>query len=1035
MKNGLTYFMAFLCLLGLSAQAQDRLVRGKVTAATDGAPLPGVNVQVKGTNRGTTTNSEGTFSLSAAASDVLLVSSIGYTLQEVPVGSQTELTISLQENASALNEVVVTALGISREKKALGFAVQQIDGRDLTSAPDPNPLRNLAGKVAGLNVNPNAGGPGSSTRLVLRGERYVAGGDVNQPLFVIDGIPMDNSINGEANEFNGADAGDALANLNPDDIESISVLKGPNAAALYGTRAANGVVMITTKKGTAGRTSISYNTNYAADSPMYKLNFQDQYGQGEGGKYAGNSDLSWGERLGNSFTYNGTTYTAAPQDHIGAFLRTGSTWNNNLSLTAGNDLATVRFSASNVRSEGFIPNNSLNRTSLNLRATSDLSKKLTVDTKLNYIFQRVNNRPGGGEDFANPYSSVVRMPTSFPIAELENFELFTNGRPVQNFYNPNSVILGNPYWAANRLKLVENRHRLIGLAAATYRFTPKLSLLGRAGIDSYFDDSERMTYAGTPTALTNNSTSGDYSTGTNRVFELNADYLLQYNTELSSTFDLNLSTGGSLRRRSGTSAFIAAGGLDYTNLFTFNNGLRRNGGQSAPGKIEQQSLYAAAQLGFKDALFLDLTGRNDWYSTLPAANRSQFYYSATASAVLSQLLTVPDALSFLKLRASYAQAGKDASVYQTFQYLQPSAGVVGTILTNNSTRVIGDQLQPYLTTSLEFGLEARALNNRLGIDLTYYKSNTENQLFLVPLRPSSGFTSQFVNGGDIQNSGIELLLTARPVEVGTFRWDVTLNFARNRNKVIALREGLDNYGITSTRITTTSAKVGERLGELYVKGFQRHTDGRTLINPANGLPILTTGRSVYAGNVNPDWTGGLNNAFTLGNLRFEFLIDYRKGGVVASHTQAVIHGSGKALATLDGRDGSLVLPGVTATQDPTTKNWVSDGTANARAITAEAYWRFVGGRGEPVGEFFTYDATNLRLRQANLTYTVPKAAFGNGFVKGLTVGLYGRNLFFISKKAPFDPEVALNTGLGGQGLDFYGLPTTRSLGANLSVTF
>jgi TonB-linked SusC/RagA family outer membrane protein len=1016
------------------AMAQDRQISGKVTDAADGTPLPGVNVRVKGTTKGTTTDANGAYKISADGKATLVFSSVGYGNVEQRVGSGAEINTQMIAGGQ-LEEVTVTALGITREKRELAFTSREIKAKDLMSAPDPNAVRNLAGQIPGLVLNNNGGSPGSSSRLVIRGERYITGGNVNGPLIVIDGVISDNTVQGQPGEFNGADTGDALANINPDDIESISVLSGPNAAALYGTQAANGAVIVTTKKGVVGKATVTYGLNYASETPTYNIAFQNRFAQGDNGAFNAGSDNSWGPAItGQSVTYNGKSYNAAAQDHVGAFLQTGSTMTHNLSVAAGNEKTTVRFSLARTNQDGIVPTNALNRTSMNLRLSSDISKRLSLDTKLTYTYQIINNRPPGGEESSNAYSSALRMPTTYPLDELRNYEIQVNGAPRQNFYVQNAII-GNPYWVVNRQLLEEVRHRVQGMAAATFKITDNLSLMGRGSIDTYFDNTERKLFAGTPTALTNTSAAGDYTAGNNRVTVFTADFLARYRAKITEQIGIYATAGGSIENGRGINSFISSGGLDYANLFTFNNGLRRNGGQGITGGFpyERQGLYGSVQLSYKDALFLEATLRNDWSSTLPAGFNSYLYPSVAANAILSDLVAMPDIISFAKVRASYARGGRDAQPLQTIQYLNAGAGVVGTILTNSSVKVIGESLRPFFNDAIEAGLELKFLQNRIGLDFTYYKSNTINQIFNVPLRPSSGFTSEVVNGGDIQNSGIEIVLSGKIIKKKDFDWNSSLNFAQNTNKVVSLRQGLENYGISSTRISTTSAKVGDRLGEIFVLGFQRDAQGRVLVNQANGLPVLTNGRTVYVGNINPDFMMGWNNTIRYKDFSFNFLFDWRQGGVSVSHTQAVLHGLGKVEATATGRNNDFVVPGVAATQ--INGQWISDGQANARAIQAEVYWKQMGGRGTPVGELFAYDASNIRLRSASLNYSLPKSLLGKSFIKAANIGVYGRNLFFLSKNAPFDPEVGLSTGVAGQGVDFYSVPSTRSMGFNLNVTF
>ncbi len=1042
MKRKLLLSMVLCLWMAGMATAQERKVTGRVTSSEDSQPLPGVSVIVTGTTTGTTTDAAGGYSISVPATETKLTFSfIGYLKEEVAVGSQTEINISMVQDVSTLNEVVVTALGVERSRKSLGYATQELQGKDLTDVRTPNLINNLAGKVAGVVINQGTQGPGASSRVVLRGDRSLLGN--SQPLYVIDGIPIDNTQAGQVGEFGGSDLGDGIGNINPDDIESMSILRGATAAALYGSRAQNGVIMITTKKGAATKDlGISYGVSYSTESPMYDLNFQDQYAQGENGNYLFNNENSWGPKItGQSVEdWNKKTYSLASQDHVGSFFRRGSTLNNSLSINGGTEKTQLYFSATNLTSNGLVPNNQLNRTTLNLRGTVNLSSKLTFDSKITYLNQRIDNRPEGGEGPLNPYSNAIRMPSTVPDSELENYELVGgSGRASQNFFLGNSAIIANPYYVANRFKLREVRNRVIGLASATYKFTDKFSVLVRAGLDTYFDNDDRKVFSGAPLPLAGNSAGGDYRTSSRRVTEFNTDFLLTYNTKIAGDFALNLQGGGNLRRQVSSSSVQNAGGLDIPNFFNVTNGTNRVIGQGF-GEKEVQSLYASGQFSYKEFLFLDVTARNDWSSTLPRSAWSYFYPSVSLSAVLSDIIALPQEVSYLKVRGSVAGVGNDTDPYRTVQYLSPSNGVVGTILTNEPTLTIGSRLKPERTRAFETGIEAKFLGNRFGFDFTFYRTNTFNQLATLPQSPTTGFTSQFLNLGNIQNQGIELLLNAKPL-AGDFTWDVSLNYTRNRNKVIELDPDgkITNYGLGGNRIANIGAINGQRMGEITTRGFQRDANGAILINPNNGLPLTTA--NVYVGNANPDWLAGLNNAFSYKGFRFEFLIDGRFGGKVVSHTQAVLAGLGRMDYTLDGREGNLVVAGVRAATNPNGTLQVDDkgknvptAVANDRAVTAQGYWQNVGGRANPVGEAFTYDATNIRLRQFTIGYRLPVSLLGRTPFRNVNVSVYGRNLFFLLNRAPMDPEVALNTGLNGQGLDFYGLPSTRSVGVSLNVT-
>lgn len=1014
--------LLFMVATGLSLWAQNVIVTGKVTNGATKIPIEGVSIVVKGTNIGTTTDANGSFTLSAPTKSILVVSGIGYINREIAVDGNNTLDIVLGETSGQLEGVVVTALGQSRQKRSLGYATQQIGGADLQVGRENNIANSLVGRAAGLVVNRSSSGPGSSTRISLRGERSLQGN--NQPLIVIDGVPtLDNIPRSNTGEFNGNDGVDPLGNINPDDIESINILRGPNAAALYGARANNGVLVVTTKKGRKQKgVGVTYSNNTAWENPLYEIKMQDKYAQGVG-TYNAADENSWGPLItGQSINnWNNQSYNATPQNHVNELFQTGLSTNNNLSFSTGNEKSTVRVSYNNLYARGIVPNNTQLRNSFLVRSTSDFGK-LNIDAKLNYINQVIKNRPQGGEEAQNPYSDALRMPTTVRNSDLKNYVNTSSAIPTQNFFAPNSAIIGNPYWMVNKLQPREERNRILGTAALRYKLTNKINVTGRVGIDRVNDDNNRKVYAGTPTPFTSNSPSGTFSIERYFAEEINMELFADYTTELGKDFKLNALVGTAVRKNRSEITTSNAGGLDLPDLFAMNNGRAVTAGNFL-SRQEIQSLFGSAQLGYKDVLFLDVTGRNDWASTLPAENRSYFYPSISVSAIISELVKLPDWWNFAKIRSSYAFVGKEAAPYSTVQTLQASQGVSGTILRNRS-ELVNPNLKPEQTRSFEIGGEFRFLDNRLSLDATYYVTNSFNQILRLDLPVSTGFNSKFVNAGQIKNNGLELLINAGIVRNKTFRWDLGLNFSTFRNEVVELDEKLKTVFLSSTRVADVVAKEGDRFGDMYVNGFVRDAEGLVQIG-ANGLPSRT-GRTVKMGNVFPDWTGGINNSFTFGNFGLDFLIDGRFGGVVASHTQAVLGGLGKLPETVEGREGNtFVVPGVlTGTKTP-----------NNIAINPRNYWQFVGGRGNPVGEQWVYDATNIRLRQATLNYRLPASLFTKSFIQSINVSLYGRNLFFFKNDAPFDPEVSLNSVLGGQGIDFYSLPTTRSYGFNVSVNF
>ncbi len=965
-----------------------------------GLPLAGANILEKGTTNGTQTDFDGNFSLTVADENaILVVSYLGFITTEVSVDSKSSIEITLQEDSAELDEVIVTAFGIKREKKSLGYSASEVKGE--STAKESSFINNLSGKVAGVQINKGGSGIGASSRVVIRGNSSVSGN--NQPLYIIDGVPLDNTSYSIPEEFKGFDSGDGLANVNPDDIETMTVLKGPNAAALYGSRAANGVILITTKSGTKGGgigVSLGFNTSF--ESPMVKANKQAEFGQGVAGVSDSNQTSSWGAKL-----------SQAPDDVLNDFIRTGTLVNTSIAIVSGGEKSQSRFSYSNSKNDGITPGNKLVRNSFSIKNTSDIGEKLKVTGKLNYVNQTIDNRTQGGEN-RHAYSNALKTPVGIKTVDLENFFLLDdNGNEFQNRINRDVT---NPYWKLNRSFRDESRDRFIGLVSLNYQFNDKLSLLLRSGLDTYYDNAEGSEFAGA-----DEGAPGSFTTQSVYNREFNNDFLLSYTDKLSENLDLVVSAGGNIRINNFDQNNFDAPNLEITNLFTLSNSSSLTSVRTVSSK-EVQSLYGTAQLGYKGYLYLDVTARNDWSSTLPQANNSFFYPSVSVSGVISEMLNnKPDFLTYAKVRGSYAQVGNDIPAFLNIQTFTTNTALGGVGLLNNET-LSEANLKPEEIESIEFGAEVKLFSNRLGLDFSYYKSNSRNQYIIVPQRASSGFFQKAVNAGNIENSGVEFLLTGRPIITDKFSWDVAFNISKNKNKVIELSDESDIQFLTENRVAQIVVQKGGSLGDVFVRGYERNANGDRLVND-DGLPIRTTGYDVLAGNVSPDWLGGISNSFKFGNFDFNFLIDFRVGGVIVSHTQAVLSGLGATDQTIANRDG-FVFDGVKA-----------DGTVNTTSITAEQFWTRVGGRGEPWGEEFTYAADNIRLRQFGIGYSLPKKFLEKIKLQNVKLSLYGRNLFFISKKAPFDPEIGLSSDLKGQGIDFFSQPTLRSIGFDINVQF
>lgn len=1026
MNRTLPLFFLLLLLAG-TAFAQERTLSGKVNDET-GQPLPGVNIVLKNSTRGTNSAADGTFSLKVTGGGTLIFSSVGAETKEVTFSAeQTTLNLSLNADSRNLSEVVVTALGITKEQRTLSYATQQIETKTFAKARELNVANSLIGRVAGLDVGRSSSGLGGSSRVVLRGDRSILGN--NQALIVLDGVPMDNTNFSPANANGGRDGGDGLSSINPDDIESINVLRGAAATALYGSRAANGALIINTRKGTARKgIGVSLNSSYMAEQPMILQKFQDEYGQGSAGAYSNRSEFSWGPKMtGQSVAWwgpdpdnAGKTYNMVPQpNNYRDFFSTGSQLSNSLAFTGGNDKTQAYFSYTNVGAKGIVDNNKLRRNIANLRLTSKLSEQLTVDTKITYLNEEIQNRQQTGEAYANVQRHILRIPRNISLEQAMDFEYVdpSSGRLRQNFWNPGSNGGQNPYWIKNRVIALDNRDRITGFASATYNFTPAFSIMARGGLDKYIDKFEGKWYNNTYTIADN----GDYQTSWREIQEVNLDVFGMFRKQLSQNLSVDATVGASRQRRNQLDQSTATGGLNRDNLFITSNARSPIANRSVM-QTEKQGVFATADVTIRNALTLSGSIRNDWSSTLPKENQSYFFPSAGFSALISNMLTLPRAISFAKIRGTYAQTGNDALPYLINQtYTFAAGGPNGYISRDNVKPFPG--LKPELTTSLEAGIEMKFFNNRLGFDLGYYTSDSRNQLFRVSIPPASGWASEYVNAGLVRNSGIELTLNATPVRMGALRWDVDLNYAANKNKLVELTPDLKVLNISQDFMNLTRAVEGQPLGEVYSRGYERDAQGRVLVD-ATGLPRITAGTTVYMGNTRPTWTGGLSNRISYKSLSLNFLISARMGGIVSSFTNAVIYADGVTEQTLANRD-SYVFPGVNA-----------DGSANSVATNAERYWLRVGGRNTPAGEVFTYSASNIRLRELSLSYSLPAGLLAKTPIQGASLSLVGRNLFFLMNKAVgFDPELTAGTQNSTVGLESFSMPSTRTLGLNLNLTF
>lgn len=1005
-------------------------VRGTVSLRNkDGSLAPGVGVAIKesGTTNGTMTGDNGAFSLDVKdGSAVLQVSYVGYKPAEVALDGRASLAIVLEPEVRQLQDVVVTALGITRQKKSLTYSTQTLKGSELSDTREVNLTSGMNGKVAGLTISKTNSGPGSSNRIIFRGNRSITGN--NQPLIVVDGVRIDNTPKAFADVtlFGTRDNGDGISNINPDDVESMTVLTGASAASLYGSDAANGVIIITTRKGRTGKgLGVEIGSSAMFEAPMVFPKLQNVYGQGDGGNFVANSINSWGPKMeGQSVTdWTGKSQALTPQSSNSRdFFRTGKELINSVAVSAGGDHSQTYFSFTNTYSKGIIPNNDYKRNNFNLRHSVQLDKGVSLDLKANYINEDVINRPmTGAANYA--VATIFSMPRSLRLNDIRNFETQNpDGSLTQNYWSTPKPSFQNPYWSVNRNLYDRTRDRLIGLVALKWQINKSWSIQGRTSLDYYMDHSEEKDY--NDSYWISFPGQGNYIINKESNRQWNNDVLINYNTSLTTDLTLNVNAGASIEQFNYEGTNTNDQGLNAPNLFSLSNALA-SVSTNFIQRTEKQSVYAAAQLGYKNYLFLDITGRNDWNSTLPVNNNSYFFPSFGASGILNEMLSLPAFISLLKVRASYAQVGNGTA----FNQLKPSYTLVpggnGGFL--NIDRVLHDaNLKPEKTRSIELGLDLGLFKNRAGAELTLYKTNTINQILSIGVPNPSGYAFRIINAGNIRNEGVELTVHGRPIDGKDLKWTISANFGLNRNKILYL-DSLQKMPPLSSPETLGEivAEEGKAYGGIYTSSLQRNVKGQVLVDDATGLPQVETDVTKhFAGNYNPDWTAGLINSLNFKSWTFSFQIDMRKGGVLVSGTQALLAANGSSQLTLSGREAGFVVP----------NSVTSSGGVNSKAVSAQDYWSTVAGA-NPVGELFTYNATNIRMREVSLSYAIPTKWLDDKFFKAGSLSLVGRNLFFLKNEAyGFDPESAIGTG-NNQGLEYTSVPATRSYGLYLKLNF
>lgn len=1039
---------------------QKQLATGTVTSTEDGVPMPGVTVLIKGTSVGTNTSSEGKFKISCTPKDVLIFTFVGMTPQEVLVGSQTSINVKLKPDVMQLTEVVVTALGVQREKKALGFSQQQLKGESLTEARSSNLANGLSGKIAGFRVNTSSG-PGAAATIQIRGSSSVSGN--NQPLVVIDGVPIQQSFDKQY--------GSGLSEVNPDNVKDIAVLKGPNAAALYGSRAANGVILITTKNGAGTKgIGIEVNSNFTADRPFISPNFQNTYGGGNGYRtwyndgwsgsitdpteiaqyraaYGPNAPLSgtegtdesWGAPMDGRlvrqwFTGKDVAPLTPQPNNFQEFWQTGTAFTNNVAISGGNDKGNFRLSVGNLTQKGIMYFNDFNRNNFKFNSGYNFTPKLNVTLSAEYVKSWSNNKGyTGGQEFiwSHRHASWEQLRDWASYTSTHIQRAVAGKLPDSDPPNWQHTFFTNPYYIQEKLPAGNEKDRLVGNIALNYKITPELSAMLRTGTDVWTDT--RINVVNFERVRNGNRTPGRFSEEVLRRQETNTDAILTYNKNVSKSISLTAQAGGIIRTNTYKRNYLYVGELVIDGLYNAGNAVpSQNTIQSAIQKQEVQSAFGSVNLGYKNAIFLDLTARNDWSSTLPAGNRSYFYPSASLSAVFTDLIDgiKGDVLSFGKARFSLAQVGNDADPYQLAQTYRAGTSWNGSVpeFAENTT-IANSSLKPEITTGLEAGLDLRLFKGKVNLDLTYYEQSTKNQILGVEISKASGYNTRILNAGQITNTGVEITVSGTPIKLSNgFAWEVGFNFARNRNKVVELAEGLTTYVLNERRGLTSEARVGQPYGTLYGYGFERAPDGQLIL--VNGLPQLSTTQKVL-GNIQPDWIGGFTNAFTYKNFSLSTLIDIRMGGSIYDEGTANARWTGQYAETGIGREEGVIGQGVKVVSTN------SDGTKvyapNDIIVSANQYYGYNNPR--RYHEAAIFDASYIKLREVSLGYKLPAALVKKLGFQSAKISAVGRNVLMIFKNHPHqDPEIDANGG-NRQGFGYGELPSTRSIGANLSFSF
>lgn len=1068
-KRLLTFFFLFTLLVATSWAENRKTVKGKVLDNT-GYGLPGVSVMQKNSVNGTITDADGNFIITVDGEKAaLILSFVGYTTKEIAVKGEEALSIVLSEDVQALDEVVVTALGIKRDKKSLGYSTQEVKGDHMNVGNDANVLNKLAGKVAGVQITAGNSGAGSSSRVVIRGESSLS--NDNQPLYVVDGVPINNYIYSNlAGTPQEIDYGNGAGEVNADDIESISVLKGANAAALYGSRAANGVVLITTKSGkTKNKFQIAVNSTTTFENVLRLPKYQNSYSQGLDGEFEywdGNNghgtqdhqDMSWGRPLdgslvaqfdspsvgadgktyrgGDVFARNGAAITATPlvahPDNVRDFFETGITFSNNIALSANNERGDMRLSYTNLYSTGVLPNVDLKRNTISLNAGYKFTDKFSAKASVSYINSVSSNRPGMGYGPENPMYTFTWFGRQVDTKSLKDY--WQRGYEGTKQFHFNSGWNDNPYFTMYENTNGYDKNRMYGNISLNYDILNNLKLTARSGIDFFYDlRQSKRAYS------TQRFPTGAYKRENVFFSEWNTDVLLQWNKSFSEVWRTDLALGANSMVQKNSYDYSFANGLSVPTVYNLGNSSSNVAVIQKDSQKRINSALFTGQLSYKEMIFLNVTARNDWSSSLTksdgSGHNSYFYPSVSLSAVMSDILKLPGCITYWSVRGGYAEVGSDTEPYRlenSYAYSSPYGSTSGVILPSTLSN---NDLKPERMHSIEIGTDFRMFDNRVGLDLTYYNTLNTNQIVQIPISSTSGYNTRYINAGEIRNYGIEATLSLTPVKLkNSFQWDSHINFSMNRSRVEKISDEYDQYVYSWAAIYSDQdarvyaiAREGESMGNLYGTGFKRTESGEIIVD-ATGLPVADP-TLVKLGNYNPDFIMGFYNKFSYKGFTFDFLLDWHQGGVFVSRTFGMGMESGVLDKTANRNPADMVVDGVV---------WNESGqqyVKNTKQVSARDYYRNLYRRYHETQS--TFSSTFLKLREVKLGYSFPASMFAKTAVKGLNLSVVARNLFMWTKDQNYvDPEAITYEGSSSTpGVEEMSYPTTRSIGFNINLLF